>query len=188
MNIKTSWNKLSIKTFSLLGISAAFFITSTAVMAELSADTQSKVKSYQDKLATWAQDEDVINAIKSMNAEAMNSMNNKDWKALSANDPIVEKYISNPAGKKLSTWQQDKALGKLFIRDQKGNFVAGSKKPAIYNISDRPPFKNAIQGKTWNSKKAKKDPTTKRSSIQLSHPVVSEGKNIGIIHTAIILE
>ena len=157
-------------------------------MAELSADTQSKVKTYQDKLATWAQDEDVINAIKSMNAEAMNSMNNKDWKALSANDPIVEKYISNPAGKKLSTWQQDKALGKLFIRDQKGNFVAGSKKPAIYNISDRPPFKNAIQGKTWNSKKAKKDPTTQRSSIQLSHPVISEGKNIGIIHTAIILE
>lgn len=181
-------NNLSIKIISLLAIGAFIIATSTSVMAELSADTQSKVKVYQDKLANWAQDDDIINAIKSMNAKSMNSMNNKDWKALSANDPIVEKYIINPAGKKLSTWQQDKSLGKLFIRDQKGNFVAGSKKPAIYNISDRPPFKNAIQGKPWNSKKAKEDPTTKRSSIQLSQPVISEGKNIGIIHTAIILE
>ena len=188
MYIKGVLNKISKKTFFMLNISALCFVTSTTVLAELSTDTQSKVKAYQDKLAAWAQDKDVINAIKSMNAETMNSMNNKDWKSLPANDPIVEKYISNPAGKKLSTWQQDKALGKLFIRDQKGNFVAGSKKPAIYNISDRPPFKNAIQGKTWNSKKAKKDPTTNLSSVQLSRPVISEGKNIGIIHTAIILE
>lgn len=188
MNSKTTWNKLSKKMCGLLSISAIFLVTSTAAMAELSADTKSKVQTYQDKLATWAQDADVISAIKEMNAETMNSMNNKDWKALTSNDPIVEKYISNPAGKKLSTWQKDKALGKLFIRDQNGNFVAGSKKPAIFNISDRAPFKQAIQGKKWNSKKAKKDPTTNLSSIQLSHPVVSEGKNIGIIHTAIILE
>ena len=180
-----SVSKMALTIFS---ISALFLLASTTAMAELSADTQSKVKIYQDKLATWAQDSDVIDAIKAMNAATMNSMNNNVWKALASGDPIVEKYISNPAGKKLSTWQKDKSLGKLFIRDQKGNFVAGSKKPAIYNISDRPPFKQAIQGKTWNSKKVKKDPTTNLSSIQLSHPVVSDGKNIGIIHTAIILE
>ena len=163
------------------------FLFSSSAFAQLSADVESKVKTYQEKLATWAKDPEVIDAIKSMNGE-MTSMTNASWKLLPKDDPKVQKYISSTAGKKLQGWQQDKSLGKLFLRDKNGNFVAGSKKPAIYNIADRPPFKQAINGMQWNSKKAKTDPTTKKSSIQLSSPVISDGEKIGIIHIVIILE
>jgi len=184
MKKKFSWKNVGVSSFVVGGV---LMFASAQVMAELSADVQSKIKTYQGKLATWAKDPDVISAINTMNSES-SSMDNKSWKALSAEDPVVEKYLSSSAGKKLSAWQQDKTLGKLFIRDKNGNFVAGSKKPAIYNISDRAPFKNAMKGSAWNSKKAKTDPTTKLPSVQLSYPVISGGQNIGIIHTAIILD
>ena len=164
----------------------AMFASSQA-MAELSADVQAKVKTYQDKLAGWAKDPDIIDAINRMNTQK-SSMDNASWKTLPETDPAVASHLSSSAAKKLSKWKHEEALGKLFIRDKSGNFVAGSNKPAIYNISDRPPFKNAINGKAWSAKKAKQDPTTKKSSVQLSFPVVSGGENIGIIHTAILLE
>jgi len=167
--------------------SAMCLFLTTQVLAQLPSDVQVKVGEYQQKLATWAQDPEVINAIKEMNS-SIPSMTNDAWKGLTMASPEVQKYMSNPVGMKLQSWQEDKSLGKLFLRDKNGNFVAGSKKPAIYNIKDRKPFMNAIQGKQWSAKRAKIDPTTKRSSIQLSQPVVSEGVNIGIIHTAIILE
>ncbi len=113
-------------------------------------------------------------------------MNNKKWKKLSASDAKVKPFLTSSAGKKLFTWEQDKTLGKLFLRDKTGNLVAGSKKPAIFNIAKRPAFAKAIRGKVWNSKKPKADPTTKLSSIQLSIPVVSNGKKIGVLHTSII--
>ena len=180
--------KIKIESPTIYALIVAFsFIFSNSAFAQLSADVESKVKTYQEKLASWAKDPEVINAIKSMNGE-MTSMTNASWRLLTKDDPKVQKYISSTAGKKLQGWQQDKSLGKLFLRDKNGNFVAGSKKPAIYNIADRAPFKQAITGMQWNSKKAKTDPTTKKSSIQLSSPVISDGEKIGIIHTAIILE
>lgn len=184
---KFSWMKHNTTALSTLVVSGVMLFASTQVMADLSAEVQTKIKTYQEKLASWAQDPDVIAAINEMNSKPA-SMDNNSWKTLSEKDPVVEKYLSNPAGKKLSGWQQDKSLGKLFLRDKNGNFVAGSKKPAIYNISDRAPFKNAMKGNAWNSKKAKTDPTTNLPSVQLSQPVVSNGERIGIIHTAIILD
>ena len=114
------------------------------------------------------------------------SMSNQTWKSLAASDPKVKPFLTNTAGKKLFSWEKDKALGKLLLRDKNGNLVAGSKKPAIFNIADRPAFTKAIRGKIWNSKKVKADPTTKLSSIQLSIPVKNNGKEIGILHTSII--
>jgi len=166
---------------------SAMFLFSTSAMAELSADVQSKIKTYQSKLADWAKDPEVIAAIIERNSSPK-PMDNKSWKSLPPSDPSIQQYLSSSAAKKLSTWQQDKSLGKLFIRDKNGDFVAGSKKPAIYNISDRAPFKNAMKGNAWNANKAKKDPTTNLPSVQLSYPVVENGENIGIIHTAIILD
>lgn len=178
---------LNYKLIRIAGIFSLLFFTSLSALADLTPDAQAKVKAYQEKLATWSKDPDIIAAIKSMNQQS-NNVNQEDWLKLENNDPLVEKYTASTAAKKLSDWQQDKNLGKLFIRDKNGNLAAGSVKPAIFNISDRPPFKQAISGKAWNSKNVKNDPTTKLPSIQLSHPVVSEGENIGIIHTAIILD
>jgi len=170
-------------------IIATLFITLlsfTSVQAgDISPDLQVKLDIYKTKLSAWAKDPVIVNAVMQANNKKA-EMNNKTWKSLTASDAKVMPFLTNSAGKKLLGWESDKSLGKLLLRDKKGNLVAGSKKPAIFNISNRPAFTQAIRGKIWNSKIPKADPTTKVSSIQLSIPVFSEGKEIGILHTSII--
>ena len=151
----------------------------------ITPDLQVKLDLYKVKLSEWAKDPVIVKAvIQANNSKA--KMDNKMWKPLASSDSKVKSFLSNPAGMKLADWQTDKSLGKLFLRDKKGNFVAGSKKPAIFNIANRPAFTKAIRGKVWNSTKVKADPTTKLSSIQLSIPVIDNGKEIGILHTSIL--
>ncbi len=163
----------------------ALFSFSSIQAGELSPSLQAKLNLYKSKLSEWAKDPVIVKAVKQANNHKTN-MTNTTWKKLSASDAKVKPFLSSSAGKKLFTWEQDKSLGKLFLRDKKGNLVAGSKKPAIFNIAKRPAFTKAIRGKVWNSKKPKADPTTKLSSIQLSIPVLSNGKEIGVLHTSII--
>ena len=172
----------------VLSVLVTFFLSlSTAIAGELNAETQKKVDTYKQKLATWAQDPDVVSAIKKANQQGT-QMDNTKWKAMSKSDGKVLSYQYSSAGKKLTQWNADKSLGKLFIRDKKGNYVAGSKKPAIYNIASRPAFSKAKPGQGWNSTKVKPDPTTNLASIQVSYPVISNGETIGLIHTSVIVE
>ncbi len=163
----------------------ALFSFSYSQASELPPELQVKLDIYKTKLAEWAKDPVIIKAVMQANSRKL-KMNNKTWNKLSATDAKVKPFLTSSAGKKLFAWEQDKTLGKLFLRDKTGNLVAGSKKPAIFNIEKRPAFAKAIRGKVWNSKKPKADPTTKLSSIQLSIPVVSNGKEIGVLHTSII--
>ncbi len=182
MEIKNIYSKL------LLSFLATFLLSMSAATAgELDSKTQGKVDAYKQKLATWAQDPDVISAVKKANQQGTD-MDNAKWKAMTKNDGKVLSYQSSSAGKKLTKWNKDKSLGKLFLRDKKGNYVAGSKKPAIYNIASRPAFSKAKPGQGWNSTRVKADPTTNLASIQVSYPVISNGEKIGVIHTSVIVE
>lgn len=173
---------------TLISVCLVFSVSlTTAFAGGLDATTQAKVDKYKKQLADWAQDPAVIAAVEQANKNS-NSMSNDSWKALKPQDTKVMSYQESAAGKKLTSWNSDKSLGKLFLRDKKGNLVAGSKKPAIFNIADRPAFSKAMNGKGWNASKVKPDPTTKLSSVQVSYPVISNGANIGVIHTAVIVE
>ena len=174
---------LRIKLITTLLITLFSFSYTQA--SELSPELQVKLNVYKTKLTEWAKDPVIVKAVMQANNHKI-KMDNKTWKKLSASDAKVKPFLTSSAGKKLFAWEQDKTLGKLFLRDKTGNLVAGSKKPAIFNIANRPAFTKAIRGKIWNSKKPKADPTTKLSSIQLSIPVISNGKEIGVLHTSII--
>ena len=164
-------------------------LNSSAVMAEeLSPAVKAKVSEYQQKLTKWSQDPELINAIKQGNSASASTINNAKWKALDEKDPAVLAFQNNKAGKILTGLESDKSIGKLFLRDKNGNLVAGSKKPAVFNISDRPTYVNAMRGKAWSSSKIKSDPTTNLKSVQLSTPVMSEGKVIGVLHTSVIAQ
>jgi len=163
---------------------ACILLLGFAAQSAVAADKG--VTENQKNLEAWAKKPEVISAIEKANTGKA-AFNNSKWKALGNNDPKVKSYMTSEAGKLLTSLQKG-SLGKLFIRDAKGNFVAGSKKPAIFNITDRPAFSNAMRGKSWASKKAKADPTTQQNSIQISSPVVSKGKVIGVIHASVIVK
>lgn len=155
--------------------------------ASMSPKLQEKISEYQGRLTQWASNPVVIEAVKKSN-QSVSKFDNQMWKSLTQTQPQVSVYINSPAGQLLSSWQNMGGIGKLFVRNLRGELVAGSKMPAIYNISDRPPFTNAVKGSVWHAKKVKPDPTTKQASVQISAPVKEAGKVIGIIHANVIVE
>lgn len=182
VNSNSIMSRLALASLLIVGLN------SSAVMAEeLSPAVKAKVSEYQQKLTKWSQDPELINAIKQGNSSAP-AINNAKWKALDEKDPAVLAFQNNKAGKILTGLESDKSIGKLFLRDKNGNLVAGSKKPAVFNVSDRPAYVNAMRGKTWSSSKIKADPTTNLKSVQVSAPVMSEGKVIGVLHTSVIAQ
>jgi hypothetical protein len=175
--------RLALTSVLVLGLN------STSLMAEeLTPEVKAKISEYQQKLTKWSQDPELVKAIKEKNSASAPKINNDKWKALNEKDPAVTAFQTNKAGKILTSLESDKSIGKLFLRDKNGNLVAGSKKPAIFNVSDRPAYVNAMRGKTWSSAKIKADPTTNLKSVQVSAPVMSEGKVIGVLHTSVIAE
>lgn len=183
-NIRVSWVSFSnLLSFALLTM------FSTQTFAEpIGPELNTKVNEYQKKLAEWAQDPVLIKALQKANSSSAPKLNNKTWKAISKSDPIALSYQTSGAGRLLTKLQKDKNLGKLFLRDKNGNLVAGSKKPAVFNIADRPPYINAMRGKQWAASKSKSDPTTNLKSVQASTPVMSNGEIIGILHTSVIAQ
>lgn len=147
---------------------------------------EQKVDASTRALQRLAQDPKIIAALKQAN-EQQPSINNEEWQQLPESDPIVMQYSNNEAAKLLRE-QNQQDMGKLLLRDRQGNLVAGNRKPAVFNIADRAPFKNAMTGQSWHSSKAIIDPTTKQPSVQVSVPVFSEGQTIGVLHTNVVTE
>lgn len=162
----------------------------SAARADLPANIAAKVETYKKKLVDWAAHPTIVKAVKDANAAGgmLPGMNNGKWDALADNDPQVLGILSTPASKLVIQWEGDKGINKLFVRDEKGNMVAGSSKSLLYNAAARPPVKEAMKGKPWNANEIKPDPTTQIKSVHVSAPVMDGGKVIGVIHTAVTAE
>jgi hypothetical protein len=176
----------SISTFFAI---AVFSLCSVAnVSADpITPEVQAKVDQYKKKLQEWATNPVLIDAVMASNAKGglVADMTNAKWEELKGDSPVVSSFQTSAAGKYLTGLEQDKGINKLYARDEKGNLVAGSNKPAVYNVADRPPFKNAIMGKVYADAETKADPSTHKVSIQVSAPILSAGKTIGVLHTAV---
>ena len=169
---------------------AVFALHTMPAMAALPSDMQAKVETYKKKLVDWAANPVIVKAVKEANAQGgmLPGMTNGKWDELAENDPAVTGILATPASKLVKQWEADKGINKLFIRDAKGNMVAGSGKSLIYNAAARPPVKEAMKGKPWNADEIKPDPTTQIKSIHVSAPVMDGGSVIGVIHTAVTAE
>jgi hypothetical protein len=171
----------------LAGAVIALGSTTNVSADPIPADIQTKVEQYKKKLTEWAANPAVIAAVKNSNAKGglIPGMTNSKWEDFKDSDSMVTDIQSSDASKFLKAQEADKGINKLYARDEKGNLVAGSNKPALYNNSARPPFKHAMEGKVYSDSEVKEDPTTHKKSVQLSVPVTSSGKIIGVLHTAV---
>lgn len=171
-------------------ILAVFALQAMPAKAALPADIQAKVETYKQKLISWAANPVIVKAVKESNANggSVPGMTNGKWDELADTDAVVKEILSTPASKLVKQWEADKGINKLFVRDAKGNMVAGSVKALIYNAAARPPVKEAMKGKPWNAGEVKPDPTTQIKSIHVSAPILDGGAVIGVIHTAVTAE
>lgn len=173
----------------LAGVFAIAAQFGAAQAQELSPALQKKVDGYVQKLAGWAADPAVVAAARAANEKSGSvTMTNSKWEELTATDPAVVAYLDGSVSKKLKQWESDSGINKLFLRDTKGNFVAGSAKPLLFNVATRPPFKAASEGKSWSDSKVRADPSSQLKSVQISVPVVDGGKPIAVLHSAVTAE
>lgn len=165
-------------------------ISTIGLAADLPASVKTKMDQYTAKLAEWATNPLVVNAVKEANAKggSVPGMTNAKWEDLPDNDPQALTLLNSPLSKQLQAWEADKNINKLFVRDEKGNMVGGSAKTLIFNAINRPTVKVSLTGKAYVADEVKPDPTTQIKSVQLAVPVWDGKKVIGVLHTAITAE
>jgi len=173
-------------TSSLLSAVVGLTLSVSVLADPIPAAAQGQVDSYKKKLAEWGGNSAIVAAVKEANAKGglMPGMNNGKWDEVADKDPAVLAFQTSPAGKQVSKWEEDKVLGKVFVRDEKGNLVAASSKPLLFNNANRPAFQNGIKA-AWADNQVKPDPTTQKKSVQISAPVMEGGKSIGVIHASV---
>jgi hypothetical protein len=118
---------------------AGVAVYATQAAAALPAELHAKVEVYKKKLVEWAANPALVKAVKESNAKGgpLPGMTNGKWDELADKDPQVLGILANPASKLVQQWEADKGINKLFVRDEKGNMVAGSGKSLIYNAAAR---------------------------------------------------
>lgn len=170
----------TLALFCALGLSVS---VTPAIADPVPASAQAQIDSYKKKFAEWGSQPAIVAAVREANGKGgmLPGMNNAKWEELTDKDPAVQQFLASTAGKQVSTWEQDKLLGKVYVRDEKGNLVAASNKPLLFNNANRPAFQNGLKG-AWADSQVKPDPTTQRKSVQVSAPVLDGGKAIGVIH------
>lgn len=170
-----------------LALTLALALSPLTAFAQLPADLQAKVDAYKKKLVEWAANPAIVNATKESNAKGglAAGMNNAKWDELEEKDPLAMSFQTSEAGKLVTNWETDTAITKLYLRDEKGNLVASSNKPLLYNNATKPPFVNAMKGEAWNAGEVKPDPGTQVKGVHISAPVLDGGKSIGVLHSSV---
>lgn len=176
------------KSLSVAALAACMALANVSVAAAdgLPAPLQAKVDKYKQKLVDWAANPTIVAAVKEANAKGgAAGMSNSKWLEVEDNNPTATVFSTNKAGALLKKWEEDQGINKLVLRDEKGNLVAASTKPLLYNNAVRPVFINGMKGHAWAAAAVLPDPTTQIKSVQASAPVLDGGKVIGVIHTGI---
>jgi len=173
---------LNASLAALFAIAAPF-----ALASELPADVAAKVEKAKKRLSEIAADPALVAAVREANGKDVGGMTNGKWSDLADNDPAVKALLSTKASTLIVKLEgANDNLTKLLLRDQKGNFVAGSIKPLLFNNAARPQFSNALKGQNWSAAEIKPDTTTQVPSVQVGVPVLDGGKPIGVLQAGVI--
>jgi hypothetical protein len=174
----------------LTGLVVAGFIGLTATLAsgasvfEIMPAIQEKV-TQQIWLATgWAGSPVVVEAVLAQNKKGpMPGMDNPKWKTVPETDAVVQSFINNQAAKFLKEEMEktDGICTGAFLNAAQGEKVAFSDKTGSYIHKGSGKFDVPFTtGKSWQGP-AELDDSGKVYEIQVSVPVLSEGKPVGVL-------
>ena len=155
---------------------AASFEMTPAVQAEL--DKQKTV------VAAWAADPVIVGAVKEQNAKGpIAGMDNPKWKTTRRSDPVVKELQANAAGQLLKKKIEGSggAFNEAFLNGSRGEKAAFFEKTSSYIHVGQAKFDVPYtSGKSWQGK-AEFDESSQTYAIQISVPVMADGKPIGAL-------
>ncbi len=154
---------------------AGFEIT-PAVQAEL--DRQKTV------VAGWAASPVIVTAVAEQNRKGpIEGMDNAKWKVTRRSDSLVTAFQTNAAGQylKAKLAEGQGAVSEAFLNAAQGEKVAFVEKTTSYIHKGAAKFDVPFStGKTWQGP-PEFDESTQTYAIQISVPVLAEGKSIGAL-------
>jgi len=151
---------------------------------EMTPATQAEIDKRKTVIAGWAADPVIVSAVKDQNGKgAIPGMDNPKWKTTRRSDAIVKAFQDNPAGKMLKAKLE--ASGGLyteaFLNAALGEKVAFVEKTTSYIHVGQAKFDVPFTaGKSWQGK-PEFDESAQTYQVQISAPVLADGKSIGVL-------
>lgn len=165
--------------------------TGPAVAGDITPKMQTKIDVYKKQAATWATDTEIVKAVKEANAKGpIEGMGNAKWRELKETDPVVNGFVTNPAGQLLTKWMNADAKGinKIVLSGAKSQRVGFTSMPAIYLGKGKPNFDEAMDGKVWQQGETKPDPSTNIDTVQIAAPVKDGDEVIGVLLVSLTVD
>jgi hypothetical protein len=181
-------NRFQRKAGLLATVALAISLTAPAsANGNLPADIQAKVEKAKKLLMERASDPGVLAAVRDANMRGPGGMTNGKWIELEEGAPPVKALLATAASRQIATWEAaDQTINKIVLRDNKGNLVAASVRPLIFNNANRPVFAKPFEAQqAWSAGEIKPDPTTQVPSVHVAAPVMDGGKAIGVLHAGV---
>ncbi len=158
-------------------------MTAWAADFEITPAVQKKIDGNIKAAAKWAADPVVVKAVAAQNEKGpIAGMDNPKWKTVAKTDPIVKGFQTNAAGKFLTTKvKASKTVVGAFLNAAQGEKVAFTEKTASYIHKGSAKFDVPMSTvKPWQGK-PEFDDDAKAQLLQISVPVLSDGKAIGAL-------
>jgi hypothetical protein len=174
------------------GLASIVVITAVALLGasamaggfEMTAGVQAELDKQKGIVASWAASPVIVGAVLEQNRKGpIAGMDNAKWKVTRRSDPMVTAFQSNQAGQFLKTKlvESQGAVSEAFLNAARGEKVAFAEKTTSYIHKGAAKFDVPFNtGKAWQGE-AEFDESSQTYAIQVSAPVLAEGKPIGAL-------
>jgi len=168
----------------LVGALGLFAIEAAAASFEITPAIQAELEKQKAVVAKWAASPAIVSAVAEQNRKGpIAGMDNAKWKVTRRTDPMVTGFQSNAAGQflKARLAESQGAVSEAFLNAAQGEKVAFYEKTTSYIHRGSSKFDVPFNtGKSWQGK-PEFDESSQTYAIQISVPILAEGKAIGAL-------
>lgn len=172
------------RVMAVLGPAVVLAAATVSWAFEMTPAVQKEIDRQIDVVRGWAADPVLVKAVAAQNEKGpIADMDNTKWKSVRRTDPIVKGFQGNEAGQ----WLRAKAaasnevVSEAFLNGARGEKVAFIEKTTSYIHKGSSKFDVPFEsGKAWQGK-FEFDESSQMHQVQVSVPVLSAGKPIGVL-------
>jgi len=178
---------MTFRRYISLTVMAGFFSAGSVAWAqnmEMHPAVQAALEKEKAEIASWASDPVIVKEVQQQNQKGpIPGLDNEKWKTISSSDPIVKAFEESPAGRLLRSKIEAKGsmFARAFLSGSNGEKVAFTEKTKYYLHKGMAKFEVPFRkGTAWQGKPEYDEPS-QAYGIQISTPVLSDGKPIGVL-------
>jgi hypothetical protein len=156
---------------------------------ELTPAVQKEIDKSVDAVKVWAASPVVVKAVIAQNGKGpIAGMDNAKWKTVRRSDDLVKGFQGCEAGQflKQKVAESSELYSEAFLSAAQGEKVAFVEKTTSYIHKGAPKFDTPFGGKTWQGQ-AEFDESSQTHQIQVSVPILADGKAVGVLVVGINL-